>query len=342
MYPDRGTAEAGFSEEARDLCVAASVPGCNPTPSAPPPQQQQQQAPPQQQQPPKPLAPKATPEVTTPEAAERPTKASAAEAVKPPTRTKAPKTTAAKASATKASSTDKGSAATASTPKASPPTAPKAKKARRAAASHVDVDDAQRCEACGVLVHELAVARSVKLDALVAARGGGKSGKGGRKSKGGKGGRQAQKRREADESGELGRAIEEKMADVCEAEAAFHVCNERRRRGTSEAGGSALRTPRGKAYDWGSCSTLTLQRCKEVQEEHADEIIGALSDRGGAASGSRDGVAISMAHDLAVDTCAALFDGCDAERASLHLDVLVEAAAEAAAEAAGSTERDEL
>ena len=110
----------------------------------------------------------------------------------------------------------------------------------------------------------------------------------------------------------------------------------------SEAGGSALRTPRGKAYDWGSCSTLTLQRCKEVQEEHADEIIGALSDRGGAASGSRDGVAISMAHDLAVDTCAALFDGCDAERASLHLDVLVEAAAEAAAEAAGSTERDEL
>ena len=187
----------------------------------------------------------------------------------------------------------------------------------------VRVEDAQRCEVCSVLLHEVTVARAAELADLRA-----------RRPLKLEKGEQARRRREIDERAALSRVVEAKFEDVCEAEAAFHICNDFLEK--KAPGQSSLRTPWDHAsasYSWAACSAVTLQRCKEVHDEHADVLLHALQ------RGDHDD-----ASSLAVDTCSTLFAGCNSTRASLHLPLLVEAAAvrQREAQMARERQRDEL
>ena len=173
------------------------------------------------------------------------------------------------------------------------------------------------------------------------------------------------------------------MDDTCEANAAFHVCDEasaaresaqqqheedyeaaeqeasssssssRRRR-------SLLRRPGSEAYDWGACSGVTLRRCREVLDEHSDELQSSIRPWPSPPNKERPSPRYSSTYTdgwkrlvgevqgAAVRACALVLDGCDEERAGMHLDALASAAAAALAEAASltqptaSTLRDEL
>ena len=106
------------------------------------------------------------------------------------------------------------------------------------------------------------------------------------------------------------------MDDLCEAQAAFLVCDEFKERNAKHKGTSSVRTPGGRAFDWQACSNLALSRCKEVREEHADELLAAV----------RATSIASSAYDAAVSTCTRQLPGCSDARAQLHLGDATDAA----------------
>ena len=177
----------------------------------------------------------------------------------------------------------------------------------------------QQCEVCGVLMHELLVARARALhdrpsqaaSRQVSAEG-----------------RQARKRREAEEAAGVGRAIDARIDDVCEAEAAFIICN---------PPGRATGADRESSFPagWDSCKDDALRRCEQVREQHHDDLIDAIvtSDQDSHVGAAENAVAI----------CARELLHCTSRRAGLHVALLAERAAEAAA-ASGSaaTRHDEL
>lgn len=250
-----------------------------------------------------------------------------------------------------------------------------------AAATKAALAAAQRCEACGILAHEIAMRRAVEVakSAREDLHGAYEGGRGGGSAAGASSRRQ--RRRETASAAALSRALEEAMDDTCEANAAFHVCDEasdaresaqqqqhQQDYEAAEQGASSsskrrrslLRRPGSEAYDWGACSGVTLRRCREVRDEHSDELQSSIRPWPSPPNEERpsprypstytDGWTplVGEIQGAAVRACALVLDGCDEERAGMHLDALASAAAAALAEVASLTQptaptlRDEL
>ena len=199
-----------------------------------------------------------------------------------------------------------------------------------------NLDDVQRCEVCGVLVHEAMVARQRKIKLLrkqEAKRVGGEH-----HQRQGQYGQQARKRMEAAEKHALGKVVNQRMTDVCEGEVAFIVCDEHKEEddGTFEGhnlkGTSSLRTPPNRKtlkgdedasyVGWDECVRLALKRCSEVDDAHHEELVKAVVQHGE----DKDRAGGTVA------TCARLLPGCQGERANVHMSHVAERAAYAEVE----------
>ena len=130
---------------------------------------------------------------------------------------------------------------------------------------------------------------------------------------------QARKKREAEEAAAVAAAIEKRMDDVCEADAAFIICNvgdEQRTNESSFAAPAIEQGPRTPTMlKWETCKTMALRRCEQLREEHHDELMQAL--RAQALRDGDDGASRNSYHQ-AIEACTYVLPDCTSRHAGVH------------------------